>query len=65
MYHPKVEKKKNHQFKVELQERINNRERERERERERIITFCFEENVRQITKLCKRRRVKEYSKENV
>ena len=37
MYHPKVETKKNknkkiHQSKIELQERINNRERARERE---------------------------------
>ena len=40
MYHPKVgTQKKNHQFKLELQEKINNRERERERERERTITF--------------------------
>ena len=36
MYHPKVEtQKKNHQSKIELQERINKRERERERERKR------------------------------
>ena len=44
-----------------MQERINNRERERERV---VITF-FVENVRQITKLYKRKRVEEYSKENV
>ena len=36
-----------------------------ERERERIITFFLEENIRQITKLYKRRWVEEYSKENV
>ena len=44
MYHPKVEiKKKNHQSKIELQERINTRERERERER--AITFFGRECV--------------------
>ena len=52
MYHPKVEikKKKNHQSKIELQERINTRKREREREQSPFL----EENVRQITKLYKR-----------
>ena len=60
MYHPKVEtQKKNHQSKIELQERINKRERERE------PSPFLEENVRQITKLYKRRIVEEYSKENV
>ena len=50
MYHPKVEtQKKNHQSKIELQERINKRERERE------PSPFLEENVRQITKLYKRR----------
>ena len=44
-----------------MQERINKREREREREQ---LPF-LEENVRQITKLYKRRWVEEYSKENV
>ena len=59
MYHPKVEIQNIYiyiyiyQSKVELQERIN--KREREREREKIITFFLEENVRQITKLYKRR----------
>ena len=61
MYHPKEEththththkKQKIHQSKIELQERIN--KKERERERERAITF-LEENVRQITKLYKRK----------
>ena len=38
MYHPKVgTQKKNHQFKLELQEKINNRERERERENNHIF----------------------------
>ena len=66
MYHPKVEtkkKKKNHQSKIELQERINKRERERERERE--WSPFLEENMRQITKLYKRKWVEEYLKENV
>ena len=36
-----------------------------ERERERIITFFLEENIRQITKLYKRRWAEEYLKENV
>ena len=51
MYHPKVEikKKKNHQSKIELQERINKREREREQ------SPFLEENVRRITKLYKRK----------
>ena len=50
MYHPKLEtKKKSHQSKIELQERINTREREREQ------SPFLEENVRQITKLYKRR----------
>ena len=62
MYHPKLETpKKNHQSKIELQERINTRKREREREQSPFL----EENVRQITKLHKRRWVEEYSKENV
>ena len=39
-------------------------ERERERERENNHIF-LEENMRQITKLYKRRWVEEYSKENV
>ena len=39
MYHPKEETQKIHQSKIELQERINNRERERERERERDHFF--------------------------
>ena len=53
MYHPKLETpKKNHQSKIELQERINTRKREREREREQ--SPFLEENVRQITKLYKR-----------
>ena len=51
MYYPKVEKKKNHQSKIELQERIIKREREREREPSPFL----QENVRQITKLYKRR----------
>ena len=60
MYHPKVEiKKKNHQSKIELQERIIKRERERE------PSPFLQENVWQITKLYKRRWVEEYSKENV
>ena len=61
MYNPKVEIQYIYiyQFKVELQERIN------KRERERAITFFFKENVRQITKLYKRRQVEEYSKENL
>ena len=44
-----------------MQERIIKRERERERE----PTPFLQENVRQITKLYKRRWVEEYSKENV
>ena len=46
-----------------MQERINKREREREREREQ--SPFLEENVRQITKLYKRKWVEEYLKENV
>ena len=55
MYHPKVEtrkkikNKKYHQSKLVLQGRINEREREREQ------SPFLEENVRQITKLYKRR----------
>ena len=57
MYHPKVatQKKKNHQPKLVLQGRINEREQ----------SPFLKENVRQITKLYKRRIVEEYSKENV
>ena len=46
-----------------MQERINEREREKERERE--PSPFLEENVRQITKLYKRRWVEEYLKENI
>ena len=55
VYHPKVEtrkkikNKKYHQSKLVLQGRINEREREREQ------SPFLEENVRQITKLYKRR----------
>ena len=41
------------------------RERERERERGREHLPFLEENVRQITKLYKRRWVEEYLKENI
>ena len=59
MYYPKVETKKIHQSKIELQERINNRKREREQ------SLFLKENVSQITKSYKRRWVEECSKENV
>ena len=59
MYHPKVEtQKKIHQSRIKLQERITKRERESNH-------LFLEENVRQITKLYKRRWVEEYLKENV
>ena len=60
MYHPKVEtQKKFINLNLQFQERINNWEREREQ------SPFLEENVRQITKLYKRRWVEKYSKENV